>query len=362
MHKVLNFGSVLQAYALQRIIMELGYDCEIIDYLYPPQKDLGRIRRFWLGLIDMLIGSPRKKKTRNFSIFYDKFLFLSSEKYDDMKILKDPPQYDVYIVGSDQVWNPRFCKDKTAFLLGFVPDGKRRIAYSSSFATSLLPEELEPKYSYYLNKFDSITVRERSGCSLVNKLTSKDAFVVCDPTILLKKEQWMGLITPNENAKPYILVYIMSYMFYPYPSINMIVKEVQNKLGLRVIYLEASKHQLFKHNSEMYKGGGPLDFLNMIANASFVVTTSFHGAAFSAIMGLPFIGVVEGNYHKDDRISSLLNLLDCSKSLIVYNKPFVLDETNIDDYRCKADVIEEYRKYSIEKLSEMLKKSNTLNA
>ena len=357
MHKVRNFGSALQAFALQKAIKELGYESQLIDYIFPKPVRASRIRRLFLWLSDMATGFSAKKKKKRFELFYKDYFYLSPNKYDSGSIKLNPPIYDVFMVGSDQVWNPNFIEGETDFLLGFVPDDKPKLAFASSFAVNTVPENLQPIYSKFLKRFDAIAVREKYGVDLVKQLAGKESVHVCDPVILLDRHQWLSISNIHSIkhiGKPYILVYMVAYMFNPFPEVDSIVDEVQNKLGLRVIYLEGSKRDLFKPNSLINKDSGPLEFISLFANASFVITSSFHGAAFSSIFGKPFLGIVKDKESKGDRIVSLLKILNCENSLVNYNQSFSFDKERLEDYTCQEDKLDEYRNSSYHILKTML--------
>ena len=356
MHRVLNFGSALQSYALQKKIMELGYECEIIDYCYPADLNETSLQRLLRQTKDFAVGSPRRKKKNRFLFFQKEFILLSSDQYNKESLNDNPPEYDLYLVGSDQVWNPKFCRDNPGFLLNFVPDNKPKMAFASSFAVDSIPKDLQPFYIKYLSRFDEIAVRESYGCTIVKQLTGKTSTHVCDPVILLEKTQWLDIAQRARirEKKPYILVYIPAYMFNPYPGVDFIVEEIREKLGYRVIYLEGTRRDLFKPNSKLHKNGGPIEFVNLFAHASFVVTTSFHGAAFASIFGIPFLGVVKDKSSEGDRICSLLRTLDCEKSLVDYNRQFILEKDSLGDYICKKDKLDFYRIVSVKQLLKML--------
>ena len=197
MHKVLNYGSALQAYATQHTIETLGYDCELIDYKYPNLEHLafqGRISQAKdLSLKDILrlMFHQIKVRFRNdvknrFDDFYSDFFNCSTNVYNNrLEILTNYPVYDIYITGSDQVWNPDYIGFDTNFMLNFAPKGARKISYASSFTISEIPSCLKKTYAESLEDYHMISVRESSGQKIVKELTDKESVVVCDPTLLL---------------------------------------------------------------------------------------------------------------------------------------------------------------------------------
>ena len=305
MHKPISYGSALQSYALQKKIEDFGYEVELIDYRYPNElhytKDgsiKGCIRSVISFVINMLWGFPNIKKRKKFDIFYNKF-YKTSAYYPTAESLKEnPPIYDLYITGSDQVWNPKFIKQDSSFLLSFVSDDKPKISYASSFATTVIPEGALSMYKENLSRYQAITVRESSGVTLVKELIGRDAKHVCDPTLLLSKEEWES------------------------------ISEIQKTLGIRTIYLDGQKHDLFEPNSKIVKSAGPLDFIKLIKNAQYVITDSFHGTIFSNIFNKPFTAIVKSG-NVDSRIVSLLKEIGNEECAVTYDaKQVFLNKMN----------------------------------
>lgn len=326
MHKVLNYGSVLQAYALQHKILEMGHDCEIIDYDFPPHKVRKQtihsvLANIFVFVRALIMGFPKKKKVKRFAAFTARYLRLTPESYNADTIRLTPPLYDVYMTGSDQVWNPRHIGNDSNFLLSFAPKNKPKVSYASSFATAMIPDEYKKQYSKYLSDYTSISVREESGIKLVEELIGKKASVCCDPVFLLNRQQWDEIekeATVKVSEK-YILVYALYYMFDPYPELLTIIDQVQKELGCKVVYLDGRKEDAFRPNSKVMKTEGPADFIRLIKNAEIVITTSFHGTAFSLIYNKPLMAVVRNKDKTDSRISSLLKELNCENLLVPFD-------------------------------------------
>lgn len=361
MHKVLNFGSALQAYALLHKIEELGYDCEIIDYLFPPRRKKKRTMALFIkGLFSdfrsLIMGFPQKKKSRRFREFYEAYYKLSPIAYNAETISTDPPDYDVYMTGSDQVWNPRHIREDSNFLLSFVPKGKPKISYASSFATSIIPEDKKNLYGRCLNDYQRISVREPSGVQLVKTLSGKDADVCCDPVFLLDEEQWNDIATKGQMIidEKYILVYALYYMFDPYPELFRIIDYVQKTLGYKVYYLNGRKEDVFRPNSKILKAEGPVEFVQLIKNAEMVITSSFHGVAFSLIYDKPLMAIVRENDKTDSRISSLLTNLDARSSIVPYDSECSLTRDELYQLKANRDKLDEYVEASTNYLKDAL--------
>lgn len=356
MHKVLNCGSALQAYALQRKLCEMGYESEIIDYKYNDKSGRKSLKARIIAFArDVLFGFPERRMKRKFKAFYRHNLSLT-KSYDRESIVKDPPLFDLYIAGSDQVWNPRFIGDDVNFLLAFAPDGARRISYASSIAAVSLDEGLKESYARQLSRFSAISVRERSGVEIIKDLTGKDARVCCDPALLLGMEDWDALAARSKyriNEK-YILVYALSYMFDPFPQIYGIVDKVQKTLGLKVIFLQGRAKDVFRASSKLIKSAGPEDFVFLFKHAEFVITTSFHGAAFALIYEKPLIGVVDSHSTSDSRIRSLLEEVSAEDSVYDYRDSVDLDRDALLRLKGKKEALDKLIRDSAHYLEENL--------
>lgn len=328
MHKVLNYGSALQAYALQKIVSDAGYEVELIDYIFPNKRGKKSIASIIKKIfLYILFGVSTGKKQKKFNHFYDEFYCFSKQVYySPQDLAKCPPIYDVYVTGSDQVWNPIYIKNDNSFLLDFAPDDAAKISYASSFSTKDIDDNLLPRYAKYLSRYKCLSVREQSGADLVCKIISKRAEIVCDPTLLLNKEDWKALISKQKPLikKPYILAYILRYAYDPYPEINKILSDIQRLFGgMHIVFLDWSFVNSFRKGASVMKNAGPLDFINLVSNASFIVTTSFHGTAFAINLEIPFYSVVS-KYNKDTRMTDLLNVVGAQDRAICY------DDKNID--------------------------------
>lgn len=344
MHRPISFGSSLQAYALQKKIMDLDYDCEIIDYQYPNKlhKTKQNIIRALIKciihyVINLFFGLPCFIESIRFKQFRKKYLILS-QYYKDAEALKaNPPEYDIYCTGSDQVWNSNFTKSDTSFLLSFI-EGKKKIAYASSFAVDYVIENYKEEYKNYLSKYEHISVRENSGTALVKELTGKDAIQVCDPTLLLSEEEWLPLIKESKIKidKPYLLVFMLTYSYNPYPEVNHIIETIQNKLGLHTIVLSGNKFDYLRKNTTVIKNAGPNEFLYLFKNASFIITSSFHGVAFACNFKKPFYAIVKRE-NKDSRLLSFLKKINMESKAIEYNKKITnVDTLILDDSKLKT--------------------------
>lgn len=352
MHKVLNYGSALQAYALQHHISSTGNDAELIDYIFPngKRKSAGSIKATIINSVaNALVYFPKKRKKQRFAAFYDSYFNCSKEQFNSPEELMEfKPEYDVLITGSDQVWNPKHIKDDLSFFLPFAGKEMPKYSYGSSFSTATIPDTLSETFRKNLMRYDQISVREKSGLEIVKNLTGKEADFVCDPTLLLTKEEWSAMADKADSKfkfpkSKYILVYLLRYAYDPYPAVTEIINKIQEVLQLPIVVLDPSLSESKFKNSTNVRDAGPLEFLKLVRDAAFVVTSSFHGTAFSLNLEVPFFSIIKERGRFDTRMTDLLDRAGADRD-IVYNasvdKPLEMDYTtvskNIADFRDKS--------------------------
>lgn len=312
--KVPNFGSVLQACATQRVLEDAGYECKVLNYDHINSVwsvVQGTKRQGLKNKIGRLIGlNPHHRKENKLAKFANKYLHLTRAYYSIEDIEKaENGQYDKYIVGSDQVWNTRFTKGDPVFLLDFVKGGDC-CAISSSFASKAIDTKYEEAFRKGLSKFKHISVREQNGIEILKALGIPNASLTLDPTLLLSLDEWNKLIE-KKKALPdrYILLYMWCYAFEPRPMIFDVLRRYQKELDCLIIALEGYNDCKGATDLDIVDAtdSSISDFLQLFANASLVVTSSFHGTAFALNYGRPLISVTP--LGADDRQGSLLKQL-----------------------------------------------------
>jgi polysaccharide pyruvyl transferase WcaK-like protein len=351
MHRVLNYGSALQAYSLQHAVQQLGGACELIDYYYPNKNKAKKRKKIGLYAIAQLYYKYFElAKKKLFNTFYTHYYSLSKISYMDKDALFEcPPEYDIYITGSDQVWNVYNLKEDTSFLLSFAPIEAKKISYAASFSIQSMPDQYKTVYKQYLSGYDSITVREEGGRQIVKSLTGIEAEVFLDPIFLLNDKEWNSLIILSklQVKEPYILVYVLAYAYNPYPDVTKLIKRIKRQNKMHIVLLSISNRQAVtigcNNVTNLHDAVSPIDFLKLFKNASFIITTSFHGVCFSLNFSKSFLVVLDDDPAEDDRIYSLLTLMGAENRAIKksqYNMDIKM-EMNYSDIREK---IEEYRK------------------
>lgn len=330
-HKINNYGSVLQAYALQKTCKDLGYVTEIIDYKFPNEQHINN--KFttpedaqpnepkW---IKMLYAKALIRQHKGIQSFVIKYLNLSEVNYDSpASLVEKMPQYDVYITGSDQLWNPRHCNGDPAFMLHFAPDKSLKLSYAASIGSTYIPKELHALYKEYLNRYKYIAVRENSGAEVIRNLIGKEAKVVLDPTLLLNMDEWNQIATPNRLInKKYILCYFLNYSFNAFPYVDDLAAYMQKQTGYEIIRVARPPRRLGLPHTHYKVGATPEEFLALVRDAEMILTTSFHGTAFALNYGKPVFTVVHDRNASDSRQINLMQNLGLEDKVLSINDAF----------------------------------------
>lgn len=318
-HDCYNLGASLQAFALQQYLTSQGHDVRVIDYkpdylsqhfklsnIANSKYNKPVIRELYLlaKLPGRLRGRGRKKV---FDRFTKKYLNLT-RRYNSYEELKaDPPVADVYIAGSDQIWNTIFRngRDK-AFYLDFGPDIVRRVSYAASFATPDIVSHYKDFVREELKNFDSISIREKTSLPLLKALGRGDGKAVCDPVFLLDRSEWQSLMDENPlppqiaplTSIPYILLYLSDNS----RNIEQTAKAMREKTGWKIYTVGPVTGAYADRHIDT---AGPLDFLHLIDKSQFVISNSFHATVFSLIFEKLFCTVnrIEGI---NERMKSVL--------------------------------------------------------
>jgi len=333
-HKIHNLGSVLQTYALWRILREQGHSVEIIDYKFPNEFHLAASDDEFHETqgfpkvtvkekaIKAIYARALMKQHRLTDSFLNRMdVSFSKESYSSREqLLRFPPKYDVYISGSDQIWNPRYTCGDDIFLLSFAPDSSRKISYASSFGVTNLPQSVCDKFAKYFNRYDHISVREDSGVSLMKSVFSKESVCVLDPTLLLNDKEWESVLRTSKTpgVEPYIFCYLLNYTFDAFPYAEEFALHIRKATGLKLIFGGRPPKNFTTKGIEYRVGIGPEDFISLIYNAKLVITTSFHGTAFAVNFGKPVYSIVD-SLTGDDRQASFLRGLGLNSRIVELN-------------------------------------------
>lgn len=293
----------MQAFALQSFIESLGYTCNIIDHMgyAESHRKISLIDFSRANLLKLPYKFSLENGYRSFESFYTSYMKMGHRYSNYSELLHNPPDSDVFISGSDQVFNPRDAK-LNRFLLEFVPVTKKRMSYAASIGDASIPEEKQFMYTENLEKFDTISVREKQAQAILSDLTSRPAQINCDPIFLLDKQKWESLEKPVSGLHP---EFILCYMLYIPAWYEEWIYTFKRKTGLEVVCVGLDGYRRIYHDHYI-RNAGPAEFLWLINHAKIVISSSFHGNAFSILFGKPLISILDPK--RPDRIHNLLSL------------------------------------------------------
>lgn len=300
-----NFGASLQAYALQSFLKNNGHNASLLNYC---KKDEELYWSPWTlkgsvsNLLKIIHYKSLNRKLSRFKSFRTDLLDETSEYYSCEDVDANPPNADIFITGSDQVWNLRNCDE-----LYFLPYAKKRniktIAYAPSIGEYDLSIEQEEAFRRLIKNIDYISAREKNVVELLAKVSDSKCEIVLDPVFLLTREDWERIISKPLIKGDYIFSYTTSRRAFFEDSLYKICK----KENLKSIFLPCeSPISRGLIRSKVIWDAGPLEFLNYLYHAKAVCTNSFHATAFSIIFNKSFLAFPHKGT-KDNRIMNILN-------------------------------------------------------
>lgn len=323
-YDVYNYGASLQAYALQRYLTMQGHDVEIIryqpDYLsrkydykwVNPESRMSRyiLTRVVYRTLKFLQRQTTIGRKRQFDYFNHQILVETNKLYKTYEDLRDnPPEADLFIVGSDQIWNVFYDAGRDpAFYLDFVRKGLKA-SYAASFSYLNIDEGNKIRISKSLQTFDAVSVREFHGLEILKDMGVEGEWVM-DPVFLLSIDEWKKLMTNFVKTEPYMLI----YDFEGNEALKSFAKDYAKKHGLKLYAIVDTYPLSYVHRN--FKKAGPQDFITLIYNCDAFISNSFHGTAFSILFEKP-VFVFNRHRHKvNSRMESLLNLFGLGDCLI----------------------------------------------
>ena len=336
-HHSPNYGASLQSFALYLYLVTKGYSCEIIDLARPTHDDFIYSKKY-APLIVPKKASFVKKTSRKIKplikgLFvkkkpsYSKELSLRTQKFENFNaqiqlskrfhciddLYNHPPSYDLYLTGSDQVWNPgNGGISVEPFFLTFVNNGGKKIAYAPSFGITSLPEHVKEKYKAWLSGYGYLSVREEEGKKLMLELISKEVEVVLDPTFLLDISYWKSIsIKPGTKEK-----YIFCFILNKNEALLSYAQKIKKELGYKLVVISQNLSDAESQQYEFIIDAGPEEFIGWIENAEMVFTDSFHGTVFSVILAKNFFSYISPGNKRGSRITNLLKVFALSEHLL----------------------------------------------
>ena len=306
-----NYGSLLQAIATQTKMEEYADHVQFINYIHNSRYvDLSRN-----------LKNPLKKPfrvlrmilyNRNFRVLKDTYIKLSKETYTCVRDFDNfQDDADIYCTGSDQIWNPACVRHVPVSLrfLGFIPEGKRKFAFASSFGLEWMDEEIVAQSREWVHRFEHISVREDSGIRILTEQYGYDnPTQLVDPTLAVSPEYWRRHAAKLRIKKEYILIYAV----YINNAFDEYAKKLSKKTGLPLIRLCPDIHQATRCGKSLIIPP-VLSFISLIDNAKYVLTDSLHATAFSMSLNTEPICVCLEN---PGRISSFLRLISQEHRMI----------------------------------------------
>ena len=330
-HTVYNFGAVLQAYGLQEYLCSIGHDAYIIDYC--PEYLKERYKTFSLKRILSNNGAARikffirefltypilKSRERFFRDFLNNFLRLESfeglDEYND---------YDAFVFGSDQIWNPLICNGLDPMFFGefAAANGKRLISYAGSMGSlKHFSDEQKHLFLKKIAPFYAISSREKEPAEFIAKGLNRPVVTVVDPVLLAGREIFEKIATKNLTEKPYLLLFTLGNNERTFNIAHKIAKEKKLKV------VEIVSFQVSLKKGSVIQALSVPEFLGYIYAANFVVTSSFHGTALSVLFGKELYYVPDDS-KTGERATNLLQMLGIGDR--VWSSDYGNDESPIE--------------------------------
>lgn len=357
-HQADNYGALLQAYALKKVLADTGNNTEILNYHCPKlQKDYKIFKLPKLSGKDIIkqcvkyLLSPFLFYTHHkFTGFRKKYLTDTVPLYPDT-IGNYAGQYDIFITGSDQVFNPRITDFDKNYFLSFSKDKNKNFSYAASFGLSLndLSDKEKEFFKENLSAFNALSVREQQGRDIIKTLLSSESEVSSDPTLLLSKAAWQDIsVCPKQNK------YVLLYLMYKDKNIIKFAEKLAKAKNCKLIFissvLDIKNRVPAKHITPT-----PQEWLGLFLNAEYVVTNSFHGFAFSVNFNKKFfLGRLPAGMSVNSRLDNMLDWTGLHNRL--YTKFAASDNYDVlPDWQIVNEKLQTERKKAFEYLQKITK-------
>lgn len=306
-----HVGAVLQAYAMSRVLKQLGHSAEMVSYDRPPRG--GGKRTFKQRIID--VGTGKAATEQQYAAFRKGFLRESAKVYSNIEELHDePPRAAAYICGSDQIWNPALLANNAfdpAYFLQYGAASVPRLSYAASFGGYTSNSEEQAMLRSFLSEFHALSVREPEAQRMLAHILRRDVACTLDPTLLLN--DYSELLDNRRAVEKYVLLYSLQNS----EEIRRTARNVSTYLGAK-IWSAGGPLLPWKVIGRRTTVRGPIQWINLIHNAEAVVTNSFHGLAFSLLLKKrvivsPLSGAIRT---RNERLFNLCDVLDVRKPVV----------------------------------------------
>lgn len=331
-----NYGACLQAFALCSVLQDMGHEPRQlrIDYspychnlvdpspLAPVKRLVGRpVTKGVKSLLKLVRPGQRRQAEekqrcheallKTFRHFTEELTPHSEEIYTPRTISRAAGEYDAFITGSDQVFNPLWYFEP--FFLTFVPEGKPKLSYAASLAQTVLPKAVQKRYRNHLQSFTALSLREKSTVPMIQELSSVPVHCVLDPTLLPEQKRWAAIAAPRSIREPYAFCYFLG----DDPHIRKTAAAYAKEQGWKLVTVPNAAGMLHVHDKDFgdlrLPTPSPEEFLSLIAHSEFVFTDSFHASVFSLIFKRQFVAVPrDGHKAMGTRLADLTALFDAS--------------------------------------------------
>lgn len=337
-HNALNYGALLQTYALQKSLTNMGYEAIVIDYSNPHinkirkkpyWKDYRNPFKYYNDKLVYNVENLKEKKLNDFS----NIKINKTKQADRTNISEIAADLDIVFTGSDQVWNDDITRFDDTYYLDFVP-AKKRCSYAASIGKEIISEENIPRMKKLLSGYRAISVRESTAQKALESQLGIYSVRVLDPTLLLSEKHYRK-IAKKSSEKSYILLYMLLYS----ESLVCSAKKMAKEKGLPVICINSSGKRI--KGVIDYSDAGIEEWLGLFINADFIFTNSFHGTAFSINFNIPFnVELPPARIKAGSRIIDILKLFNLENQVIenriIKSKPINYESVNkILDYERK---------------------------
>lgn len=353
-----NYGQLLQSYALQAYLKEIGHEALIIRYKKSVKKRF-EIKKFSPSHIVSYIKFKwelrNKRKIndieRDFNTFRQSISYSEKIYHGFTELMKeDWSQYDIFICGSDQIWSPKSDDELKSYFLQFAPFQAKSIAYAPSFGRDKIALEYEEKLKTYLRNFDAISVREETGVDIIKNAGFKSE-LVCDPTLLLSSTHYKDrfIKSAKKNNKSAFLYFINWDTEISFSIIDKYLKD--NNYNPKLFATDGLESPW-----NLYNNQSPESWLNNLANAEISIVNSFHGLVFSILFHIPFAVALLGGEHSvmNNRINSVLAILGLDSRIISKENSLENIFHSVIDWESVDEKLEKFRLKSLQFLSSSL--------
>lgn len=362
-----NYGSILQAYALQTFVSELdGVSYEIInqygkkitsaDNLIDKLKTVG-VRKTLKRFVWRFGLKKLRLRVRNMQLFIDRNLKISDRVYNEASISEANRAYDAFLCGSDQIWNPALVSPYSMYWLWFVGANKKKIAYAPSIGVNHVSAEDGKIIFKNLSDFTSISCREESGSNLINTIMNGQVCeTVVDPTMLVERSVWDQICTPRIYDHKYVFVYMLRGTKKQRKIIEAYAKH--KKLSIITIpFLDHERIELYDFKFGDFKcwDASPADFISLIRYAELIFTDSFHSMVFSCLYHRPFFSFPKIGKAQINRMTDLQRMLGIQSRMIEETTSLeYLDNCQAIDWVRVDTRLEERRQLSVQYLKKAI--------